>query len=227
MCTQKHIWCGLLLNALLLGDALAQLAPVPQVLLIPDDRPAVLNRYEPAGEPLQRYTARPGAWYVALYLAAPPQWPVEFMVTSLDSRHDLRVFALDTTNMGEVSNVVVLPMTASRARRGQMNYVGEFVLPAHASMDGITLLLEQWSPSGEAPPAIQVNARLASAPPSISNGTAWWSTRPVRPANAHTGSAVAPLSPLQSDAARRGAYEIPFRQMPASPPPVFEPFSNR
>jgi len=223
---KKLSWFGMVLGVLLVGDAFAQRAPEPLLQLMPDDLPVMLSRYEPAGGPLQRFTSRPGAWYVTLYLAMPPQWPVELMVVPRDPSHELRVFALDTTQMGEVNSTHLLPMSYGRTRHGQVRYAGEFALPAHARMDGITLVLEQWSQNGGAPPPIWVYARFASGYQSNCNETPWWSSRPTNPSSYYTDpTLIGPPSPLLSQGVRRGPYEIPLQKMPASP--ALDPFSAR
>jgi hypothetical protein len=139
----------------------------------------------------------------------------------------LRVFALDATPTGDVSSVNLLPMRYSPSHHGQAaRNVGDFVLPAYASSDGITLVLEQWRMQGDAPPAIWVHARFTSGHPNAGNGTAWWSPRPARTPSAQAApDLVGPPSPLLSQGERRGVYEIPLRQLP--PPPVPDPFSAR
>jgi hypothetical protein len=187
----------------------------------------MLEHYTPAGGPLQRFTSRPGAWYVTLFLAAPPQWPVEFTVVPRTSSHELRVFALDTTATGEVNSVSALPMVFSAPHRGQpARYSGDFVLPTYASMDGVTLVLEQWSVRGDAPPAIWVHSRFATGQTNAGNGAAWWSPKATRSPGAPAAAAlVGPPSPLMSQGERRGVYEIPMQRIPASP--VLDPYSAR
>jgi hypothetical protein len=205
---------------------LAQPAPEPLFQLLPNGRPVMLERYTPAGGPLQRFTARPGAWYVTLFLAAPPQWPVEFTVVPRTPSHELRVFALDTTPTGEVNSIGSLPMVYSPPRHGQpAHYTGDFVLPAYASLDGITLVLEQWSLRGDAPPAIWVHSRFTTGRTNNGNGAAWWSPKATRAPGATAPALVGPPSPLLSQGERRGVYEIPMQQIPASP--LLDPYSAR
>ncbi|MEI6738530.1 MAG: hypothetical protein WCL29_08645, partial [Pseudomonadota bacterium] len=122
MNTPRLVRLVIVCSAMLLCDVFAQPAPVPLMLLVPDEPPVMFNRYEPAGGPLQRFTSRPGAWYVTLNLASAPKWPTEFMVTLGDSRHELRVYALDTNFQGDVLGVHLLPMELSRTRHGQAHY---------------------------------------------------------------------------------------------------------
>jgi hypothetical protein len=211
----------------LLGAAYAQPAPQPLLQLRPDNVPVLLQRYTPAGGPLQRFTSRPGAWYVALFLAAPPQWPVEFMVMPRHADHELTVFALDTDAAGEVNSVTRLPMSYQRAKhRGVGMYVGDFVLPAGDSVGGVVLLLEQWSPSGQVPQPIWVNAHLAFGHPSTANDNPWWSLPPAAKGHEHAAPALEePPSPLRSQGQPGAAYEIPLRQTP--PSPTLDPYSAR
>lgn len=222
---RKVLACVLLLGARLLSPVLAQPAPVPLLQLLANERPVLLDRFEPAGGPLQRFTSRPGAWYVTLFLAVPPQWPVEFVVLPRNRSHDLRVLALDTTETGEVNSATALPMGYRAAGRGHAaQYSGEFVLPAYARMDGVTLVLEQWSRSGEEPRPLWVYARFAGGHPQSEKSTAWWSPK-VAPHASAAKTLVGPPSPLLSQGERRDPYEIPLQQMPSSP--LLDPHSAR
>ena len=65
------------------------------LVLVPESRPRLLQRFTPAGGPLERHTGRPGAWYALLYLPMAPAWPLQLMLWSSARGHGLRLFALD------------------------------------------------------------------------------------------------------------------------------------
>ena len=205
-------------------------SPLP--LLVADDAPLLLEHSTPAGGPLERHTARPGAWYSAVFVPLLTRWPVELWIWQRTRAHQLRVFALDGWPATAASVVVALPLRAETTPRGRpLSHSAPFVLPAATRADGVFLLIEQWSLAGDRPHPLWLQARAGStwsAPGTARGDSPWWAAREELgpPSQPMPG---APPSALLSRASG-GVIEIPILKLMTPmprPAPQFEPWWER
>jgi hypothetical protein len=208
-------------------------APAPVPLLVADDAPLLLEHSTPAGGPLERHTARPGAWYGAVFVSMLTRWPVELWIWQRTRSHQLRVFALDGWPAAAASVVVALPLRNETTARGRpLIHSAPFVLPAATRADGMFLLIEQWSLAGDRPHPVWLQARVGatwSQPGAARGDSPWWAAReeagpPSQPIpGAPPGALLAPRS-------SGGVIEIPILKLTTPMPrpvPQFEPWWER
>lgn len=211
-------------------------ATMPLPLAV-DDLPQRLDHYLPAGGPLERHTARPGAWYTAVYvprLPPPHLWPLQLWLWQRDAAHGLRISALDGWPPSRASVVVPLATSTEVTARGRpLSTTVPFVLPAASHAEGVFLLIEQWSRHGERPPALWLQARAAEPAvlPLRERETAWWQGAEPPPAAPAAPAAPAepPPGPLRSPRAL-AVVELPILRLTSPAPrpaPVFEPWWER
>lgn len=188
----------------------------PQVegfdVLFTDDAPLPLSHYVPAGGPAQRHTGRPGAWYAAVFLPMTPGWPVQVWVTQRMRTHELRVLALDASPAGPASVAVPIPVAVARGAVRASLATAPMTLPAASQADGVFLLLEQWSPAGDRPAPIWVQARSRMF--RDADRRPWWQSR-TEPDPGHPPAALAPhppASPLNTPRNFGGVIELPIQR---------------
>lgn len=185
------------------------------LFLAPDGRPVKLRRFTPAAGPLQRHAARPGAWYVLLYLPMAPQWPMQLLLWSTERGHELRLFALDAAPDEAPSVVQALPIETEASRVGRPPRLSSrFMLPAASNAPAIFVLVEQWRIDGEPPAPLW--AQLVTQPAAQRTPTPWWVARPARAAS-DSEAAVPPPSPLTQQARDGRAFELLIFHLPAAP----------
>jgi hypothetical protein len=220
--------------------------PLPLAI---DDLPQRLDHYLPAGGPLERHTARPGAWYTAVYvprLPPPHSWPLQLWIWQRDAAHGLRISALDGWPPSRASVAVPLALSSDLTARGRpLSTTVPFVLPAASHAEGVFLLIEQWSRHGERPPALWLQARPAEPAvlPLREREAAWWqgadhapptpsaSSPPSAPSvpSAPSTPAEPPPGALRSPRAL-ARVELPILRLTSPAPrpvPVFEPWWER
>lgn len=213
-------------------------APAPLPLLIADDAPMLLEHASPAGGPLERHTARPGAWYSAVFVPLLTRWPVELWIWQRTRAHQLRVFALDGWPAAAASVVVGLPLRNDSTPRGRpLIYSAPFVLPAATRADGVFLLIEQWSLAGDRPHPLWVQARAAAQgyPQNAARGSSpWWESRddsvPTQGPPRVPNAPGAPPSSLLAPRETGGVLELPILKLVTPMPrpvPQFEPWWER
>lgn len=179
-------------------------------VLLPDDAPLALSRYVPAGGPAQRHTSRPGAWYTAVFLPMLPGWPVQVWITRRARTHELRVIALDASPSGAASVAVPVPLrTAPGARRAALA-TAPIMLPATSRADGVFLLIEQWSPAGDRPAPLWVQARTRIH--RDDEQVPWWQPLPAPDEGSHAGRLAPnpPASPLSAPRHGTDVVELPI-----------------
>lgn len=180
-------------------------------VLYVDDLPLPLAYYVPAGGPLRRHMARPGAWYAAVFVPLMPGLPVQLWFWQRIRTHELRVFALDAPPGASPSVAVPVPLAVAGGR--PVLHSAPLVLPANSSADGVFVLLEQWSVAGDRPDAVAVQAR--SRVLFDDDAVPWWSTRP-EPAP-HAPLSVVPPSPLNAPRSVERLLELPiYRRLGAA-----------
>lgn len=208
-------------------------ATMPLPLAV-DDLPQRLDHYLPAGGPLERHTARPGAWYTAVYvprLPPPHLWPLQLWIWQRDAAHGLRISALDGWPPSRASVAVPLALSAEVTARGRpLSISVPFVLPAASHAEGVFLLIEQWSRHGERPPALWLQARPAEPAvlPLRERESAWWQGAEPPP-SAPAAPAEPPPGALRSPRAL-AVVELPILRLTSPAPrpaPVFEPWWER
>ena len=185
--------------------------------LPPDGRAQALRRFTPAGSPLQRHSARPGAWYALLYLPMGPQWPMQLQLWSTAHGHGLRLLALDAAPEDAPTVALPLPADSEASRTGRPpRWTSRFTLPANSTAPGVFVLIEQWRSDGEPPAPLWV--QFTSQPPARATAP-WWPLR--QPRAAADGDAVpgapalySPPSPLTRQAAEGRGFEVPIYQLP-------------
>ena len=206
-------------------------APLP--LLVADEAPLLIEHYAPAGGPLDRHTARPGAWYSAVFVPLQTRWPVELWVWQRTRAFQLRVFALDGWPAAAASVIYPLPLRAGATPQGRpLTHSVPFVLPSASRADGVVLLIEQWSLAGDRPQSVWLQARAGGAwsPHSAArNETPWWASHEdAMPAP--NPAAGAPSSALLAPRVHAGVIEIPIAKLVTPMPraaPQFEPWWER
>lgn len=198
---------------LALGGAEAALAlgADAAVLLAPEGRALVLRQFTPAAGPLERYAARPGAWYALLYLPMAPQWPMQLLLWPSERRHDIRLFALDAAPDELPTLVHPLPLELESARGARAAVrVSRFMLPSDSTARAIFVLIEQWHIDGELPAPLSVQLRAQRAPQR--DGVPWWSAR-----NGRVAGAAPPPSPLMQEMRGPKSHVVPIFALPAGP----------
>ena len=182
------------------------------LVLVPESRPRLLQRFTPAGGPLERHTGRPGAWYALLYLPMAPAWPLQLMLWSSARGHGLRLFALDAAPDEAPTVVDPLPLETEISRvGGPPRLSSRFVLPDASTAAAIFVLVEQWRSDGEPPAPLWVQLLSQRGPQPAS--TPWWVARDA----AAAGGTTAPPSPLTQQARGASAHEVPIMSLPAAP----------
>jgi hypothetical protein len=215
-----------------------------------DEAPQRLEHYVSAGGPLERHTGRPGAWYAVAFVPVSARWPVQLWAWQKSPSHQMRLTALDGWPATIASVVVPLPLSAEATTHGRpLIQSGPFVLPAQSAAEGVFVLIEQWSPRGDPPAPVWLQARYAQglSPYGSARGEgAWWS-RPQEPATAsartappssspsvpplaHVGPSSPPPSALTAPRETVAVTELPILRLVTSmpaPAPMFEPWWDR
>jgi hypothetical protein len=191
----------------------------PQVegfdVLYVDDAPLPLAAFVPAGAPLQRHTSRPGAWYTAVFLPMAPGWPVQVWFRQRTRTHELRVVALDASPAGRASVAIAVPLLGGRAAGGASLATAPIALPPASQADGVFLLIELWSPAGERPGPLWLQARsrlqreLERRP--------WWDARSDGGPPPSPLSPPPPASPLNVPRDAGGVIELPIQRRLPTP----------
>lgn len=187
------------------------------VVLMPQGRARMLQRFTAAGGPLERHTARPGAWYALLYLPMlDPQAPRQLLLWSTERGHELRLFALDAAPDDAPTVLHPLPLDTETSGVGRPPRLSSrFMLPAASTAPAIYVLVEQWSIGGQQPAPLWVQLLAQRAP---QRATApWWASRDA--GDTHPAGATAPPSPLAQQQSSSGArpHEVPIFHLPAAP----------
>ena len=181
--------------------------------LAPQGRAQLLRYFTPAGGPLERHAARPGAWYALLYLPMAPQWPMELLLWPAQRRHEMLLFALDAAPDEAPTVVHPLPLALESERSGRPTlWVSRFMLPASSSASAIFVLIEQWRIVGDEPAPLWVQWRAQPATPRTA--TPWWDAQASREAGA-----TPPPSPLTQELRGPRAHEVPIFGPPTWPEP--------
>lgn len=192
-----------------------------------DEAPLGLTYAQPAGGPLQRFTARPGAWYTVVFVPMVPRWPLQVWLWQRVRTHELRVLALDASPWGPVSVAVPVPLRVSAAGGRPVLQTPPLALPPSSSADGVYLLLEQWSVAGDRPGPlwVQARSRIAREPAP----TPWWASRSDPPAAGGAGP-LAPesrASPLQTPRVVNNLLELPIQHRTGGPLGPRDPWMER
>jgi hypothetical protein len=208
-----------LLGALAVGAGLALCAPctkahaAPMVdvqWLEPDGAALMLSRFHRATGPLDRYGARPGAWWQLLYAPLQPGWPVELTLRLQRRGHRLQVLALDAAPADAPGVAVGLPLVAdSPSAPGRWSCL--FVQNDANAAGGVFLYLELWRADAAAPPPLAVRLRSA----------AWTMPDAPGPEARRSGRVEPPAGPLAQAQRERAAFELP--PMPARRTPGVAP----
>jgi hypothetical protein len=174
------------------------------VLVEPEAREQMLWNFAPAGGPLDRHTSRPGAWYALLYLPLAPLWPMQLLLWPPQSRHELRLFALDQAPDASPSVLDPLPLEVEVGRGGKaLVRFSRFMLPAQSSARSVFVLIEQWNPEGARPEPLWV--KLLSLRASRRRVEPWWYSH-----DDHNPGTTAPRSPLTQQQGTVKPHEIPI-----------------
>ncbi len=204
-----------------------------------DEAPQRLDNYLAAGGPLERHTGRPGAWYAVVYVPFSAQWPVQLWAWQRTRSHHLRVTALDGWPAPAASAVVPLPVWPESTPSGRpLLLTTPFVLTAQSVAEGVFLLVEQFSATGERPAPVWLQARYAQAPSPYqrSRDGGWWQAEAagtgarVPPSTTSSGAGAAPPSALMAPREALGVIELPFMRLATPmprPAPVFDPWGER
>lgn len=208
------------------ADAYPGWAP-PQVdgcdVLFVDDVPQYVEDVIPAAGPLERFTARPGAWYSAVFIPLRPAAPVQLWLWQRARTHALHLLALDAPPGAAPAVAVPLPVRPQPSGgRGSARVSAPFALPAASGADGIYVLIEQWSVAGDRPGPLwaQARSRLVRE----SQRAPWWSSRPDPEGPL---APDAPPSPLRSARGHDDVIELPILQRAGAPLPRFDPWGLR
>lgn len=195
-----------------------------------DEAPQRFDAYFPAGGPLQRPADRPGAWYVVLFVALSPSWPVQVQAWQRSPSHQIRLAALDGWPGASAQTVMGLPVRSEPDARGRPVLVSApFVLAPASQAGGVFLLVEQWSSQGSRPAPLWLQARFGERDYVDVPRSAWWQS------SESSGTRdSAPEPPPGSLQARRppgsAAIELPILRLNSAPPrptPQFEPWWDR
>lgn len=178
-------------------------------LVVPGQRAQVIVHFTPAGGPLDRHAARPGAWYTLLYLAVAPQCPAQLTLWGRPPHHEMRLYALDAAPDEAPSVVDPLPVVVNGGGAAlNPSWSSRFVTPASSAAQAIFVLVEQWRSDGEAPRSLKLQLLPMRANPGVN--PPWWAG-PSLPA------ATPPPGPLSRPGRPRVAppHEIPIYFLPA------------
>lgn len=163
-----------------------------------DGAALMLARFHPAGGPLDRHGARPGAWWQLLYAPLQPGWPVELQLRAQRRGHALQVVALDAPPAEAPNVAAALPLWADSAT-APARWSSRFVLPARSAADGVFLMVELWRADFASPPPLTIRLRSVA-----------YTGEALRASTAPPAERVdAPLSPLTQAQRERGAFELP------------------
>ena len=191
----------------------------PQVegfdVLYVDDAPLPLSSYVPAGGPLQRHTSRPGAWYTAVFLPMAPGWPVQVWFKQRTRTHELRVVVLDASPAGHASVAMAVPLLVGRNAGGASLATAPIALPPASQVDGVFLLIEQWSLTGDRPGPLWLQAR--SRLQREVDRRPWWDARSDGGSPPQPLAPQPPASPLNAPRDTGGVIELPIQRRLPTP----------
>jgi hypothetical protein len=123
---------------------------VPMVTLGPEEPPARVTFYFPAGGPLERFTSKPDAWYSLYRLPLYLNQPYAILLSHEEEAERIRVFALDRSPFDMPSMKYELRMARLDwqpfDRQNVHGYESIVSLPPDSAVPGIYLLVE-WTPS--------------------------------------------------------------------------------
>lgn len=190
----------LLLSVAAAVPAAAFLNAPPAIPVYPDDYPVEVAFFFPAGGPLERFTARPGAWYAIYRMPMYPGVPYDLLLTHAGDPARMKVFALDNHPFDKVAVRHELPFRKQEARDSRESlYAATISTPRDTFLYGVYLLLE-WSPPTQEAHPIPVTLQALTSPrgPHGGRGRPWGRPAPE--------SGVE--SPLQSQG--RNPLEIPL-----------------
>ncbi|MBI5906254.1 MAG: hypothetical protein HZB86_12045 [Deltaproteobacteria bacterium] len=171
----------------------------PAITVYPDEYPTDVAFFFPAGGPLERFTARPGAWYAVYRTPMYPGRPYDLLVGHSGDPARLKVFALDNHPFGKVSVKQELRLRKYESGNGAESiYGGTISIPRDSAVYGLYLLFEWNPPPGDDRP-LPVELQLLTA----DRGPVWGRSRPWWRSGADRGVE----SPLQSQG--HDPYEIP------------------
>jgi hypothetical protein len=179
-----------------------------------DQQTPPLTTTSAAGGPVQRFAARPGAWYAVVFLPLQAQVPVQAWLWHRRRTHEVRVTALNAAPWSQPTISVPIAVRAVSSAGGAVFVSSPFALPATTSADGVFLLIEQWSASGTAPGPLWVQIRSRSF--YGANATPWWSTRAEGPIANEPLARGVPPSPLSTSRSSDSVLELPIQWRRAS-----------
>ncbi len=200
-----------------LGSRLARAMPLDgrtALVLPPDGRAQPLRHVVPAGGPLQRHSARPGAWYTLVYLPMHTPWPMQLQLEPTGRGHDLHLLAMDAAPDDAPTVVLPMPVESEARPHGRPpRWRSRFALPARSTAPGFYVLIEQWRSDGEPPAPLWVRFTTAAPPPARQP---WWLPQRTQPAG--DGEATAgprsPPSPLTRQDMDGRIFEVPIQRLP-------------
>ncbi|HZW36440.1 MAG TPA: hypothetical protein VFF01_05820 [Candidatus Deferrimicrobiaceae bacterium] len=198
---------ALLMAWAMAGSAAASFNGPPAITVFPDDYPADVSFFFPAGGPLERFTGRPGVWYAIYRAPLYPGRPYDLILEHKGDPERLKIFALDNHPFDKVTvkSEILLRKIDGWADSSDAAYVARIILPRDASVYGIYLLLEWMSPPGKDGPLPVTMQVLSWDPrPQTGEGRMWslpWVDKSVK-------------SPLQSQNGNPHEIPVPRRVPP-------------
>jgi hypothetical protein len=152
----------------------------PAIPLFPDGPPVEVAFFFPSGGPLERFTARPGAWYAIFRLPMSPGRPYDVVIGHAGDPARMKVFALDNHPFDPAAVKQELLFRKSGSDDPSWTYYGSAVsLPRDSAVYGIFLLLEWNPPPGkDGPIPVEMQATSADRFPQAGRGGTWWQARP-------------------------------------------------
>ena len=175
----------------------------PEIGFIEPDGAPVYARFAPAGGPLTRQAAQPGAWYAVLQWPMAPGQAYRLQLTAPDDGGRLRVSAFDDDPYANPSMRADINLHAvgPRARR-RANWDATVRIPEQAGQAGVWLLLE-WLPAPRVvgPPLVRLQAYAVDPAALAARAPRWGAAGP---------RAEMPTSPLSAPAV---VQELPLPTM--------------
>lgn len=159
------------------GQASAYGNGPPAITVFPDDFPADVSFFFPAGGPLERFTSRPGAWYAIYRTPLYPGRPYDLILEHSGDPTRIKIFALDNHPFERVSVKAELHPVKAEGRRHSSGtaYVATIALPRDSAVYGVYLLMEWNPPPGENKPLpVSLQVLSVETRPRMGQGRTWW-----------------------------------------------------
>jgi hypothetical protein len=174
------------------------------VLLIPNDGSLHIDNFTPAYGPLDRYRARPEAWYTLFYVPMAAGWPLVLSMHSRGVLNSIRLSALDAPPSESprfISNIPTYLLAGSNEHGSRM--MTRFALPTQSLAREVFILTELVTANGAPPQDLRVELSTDTAR-SIAGTRPWWANR-----DRH-GRVTAPPSPLTQQQMLQSPHLIPI-----------------